>query len=196
MMWSKHSRRIDPIGRSAKPFCQGEADAVGGLVPDAHGAQSACDDRAIDLIPIADEIFWGIIPREGLRYLTRNPPRCRVCCDVDPDEVSAIEPDDDEGIEQVETGSWDNEQVHSGNIRRVITQEGPPPLAWRSSPFDNVLDDARLHDLKPELEQYATYYNPASEHPSGYVIDKKRFCWLGCDPAGYFGFCRARSVMD
>jgi len=28
-MWSKHSRRIDPISRSAKPFCQGEAGAVG-----------------------------------------------------------------------------------------------------------------------------------------------------------------------
>src|SRR6202049_3757196 len=40
------------------------------------------------------------------------------------------------------------------------------------------------------------FYNRASEHPSGYVIDEKRFCWLGCDPAGYFGFCRARSVMD
>src|SRR5258707_7947836 len=29
MMWSKHSRRIDPISRSAKPFCHGEAGAVG-----------------------------------------------------------------------------------------------------------------------------------------------------------------------
>src|ERR1019366_1063341 len=29
MMWSTHSRRIDPINRSAKPFCQGEAGAVG-----------------------------------------------------------------------------------------------------------------------------------------------------------------------
>jgi hypothetical protein len=28
-MWSKHSRRIDPISRSAKPLCQGEAGAVG-----------------------------------------------------------------------------------------------------------------------------------------------------------------------
>ncbi len=98
--------------------------------------------RAIDLIPIADEVFWRIIPREGLRCLTRNPLRCRVCCDVDPDEVSAVEPDDDEGIEQVETDSRDNEQVHSGDIRRVITQEGPPPLAWRSSPFGHVLGDA------------------------------------------------------
>jgi hypothetical protein len=29
MMWSKHSRRIDPINRSAMPFCHGEAGAIG-----------------------------------------------------------------------------------------------------------------------------------------------------------------------
>jgi hypothetical protein len=37
---------------------------------------------------------------------------------------SSVEPDDDEGIEQVETDSWNNEQVHGGNVRRVVTQEG------------------------------------------------------------------------
>jgi len=56
-----------------------------------------------------------------------------------------------------------------------------------------VLDEEHLRRI---LKNYADYYNRASEHPSGYVIDEKRFCWLGCDPAGYFGFCRARSVMD
>src|SRR6478609_9232210 len=112
------------------------------IVPNAHGAQSTGDNRAIDLVPIADEILWGIIPGKCFRDLTRNPFGRRVCCDVDPDEVSAVEPDDDEGIEQVETDSRDNEQVHSGNIRRVITQEGPPSLAWPSSPFDHVLGDA------------------------------------------------------
>src|SRR5208282_6693768 len=29
MKWSTHSRRIDLISRSAKPFCQGDAGAVG-----------------------------------------------------------------------------------------------------------------------------------------------------------------------
>jgi hypothetical protein len=58
------------------------------LVPDAHGAQSACDDGAVDPIPIANEVLWGIIPRKCLRYLTRNPFCRRVCCDIDPDEVS------------------------------------------------------------------------------------------------------------
>src|SRR5712664_3158675 len=33
MMWSTHSRRIDPISRSATPFCQGEAGAVGFTEP-------------------------------------------------------------------------------------------------------------------------------------------------------------------
>jgi hypothetical protein len=32
--------------------------------------------------------------------LTRNPIRCRVCSDIDPDEVSAVEADDHEGVEQ------------------------------------------------------------------------------------------------
>jgi hypothetical protein len=35
-MWSTHTRRIDPISRSAKPFCQGEAGAVG--FPCVHAA--------------------------------------------------------------------------------------------------------------------------------------------------------------
>src|SRR5450432_328622 len=153
MMWSTHSRRIDPISRSAKPFYQGEAG--GRLVPDAHGAQSACDNAAIDPIPIADEVVRSLIPRKRLRYLTCNPFCRRICCDVDPDQVSAVEPDNDEGIEQVETDSWNNEQVHGGDVRRVVTQEGPPSLAGRRPSFDHVLGDARLRDLNPELEQFA-----------------------------------------
>src|ERR1700686_54162 len=126
----------------------------GRLVPDAHGAQSARDDAAIDPIPIADEVVRSLIPRKCFRYLTCNPFSGRICCDVDPDEVSAVEPDDDEGIEQVETDSWNNEQVHGGNVR-VVAQEGPPSLAGRRPSFDHVLGDAGLRDLKPELEQFA-----------------------------------------
>src|SRR6202795_1538333 len=124
-------------------------------VPDAHSAQSAPDDAAIDPIPIADEVARGLIPRKSLDDLTRNPFGRRIYCDVDPDKVPVVEPDDDEGIEQVETDSWNNEQVHGGNVRRVVTQEGSPSLAGRPSPFDHVLGDARLRDLKPELGQFA-----------------------------------------
>jgi hypothetical protein len=41
----------------------------------------------------------SLIPWKGLRYLVRNPLRGRICCNVDPDKVSAVQPNDDEGIE-------------------------------------------------------------------------------------------------
>src|SRR5258707_6717839 len=92
-------RSDQPFGKAILP----RRGWCGRLVPDAHGAHSACDDAAIDPVAIADQVARGLIPRKCLRYLTCNPFRRRICCDVDPDEVSAVEPDDDEGIEQVET---------------------------------------------------------------------------------------------
>src|SRR6202035_682542 len=101
------------------------------------------------------EVGRSLIPRKRLRYLTCNPFCGGICCDVGPDDISTVEPDDDEGIEQVETDSWNNEQVHGGNVRRVVMQEGLPALAGWPLPFDHVLGDARLRDLKPKLEQFA-----------------------------------------
>ena len=66
-------------------------------------------DAAIDTVAIGDEIVQSLTQRKCLRYLTCNPFGRRIFCDVDPEEVSAVEPDDDEGIEQVETDSWNNE---------------------------------------------------------------------------------------
>src|SRR5207245_9209133 len=123
----------------------------GRLVPDAHGAQSACDDAAIDPIPIADEVARSLIPRKGLRYLTCNPFGRGICCDVDPNDISAVQPDDDEGIEQVETDSWNNEKVHGGNVRRVVTQEGSPSVAGWSPSLDDVLGGARLCYVESQL---------------------------------------------
>src|SRR5467141_1486061 len=130
-------RPDQPFGKSILP----RRGWCGRLVPDAHGAQSACDYGTIDAIPIS-KVLWGIIPRKRLGYLTRNPLRCRVCCDIDPDEFSAVKADDDEGIEQVEADGWDNQQIHGGNVRRVVTQEGSPFLARRPTPLDHILGDA------------------------------------------------------
>ena len=131
-MWSTHSRRIDPISRFGKAILPGRG-RCGRLVPDAHGAQSARDDRTIDAIPVVDHAARSFIPRECFCDLSRNPFRGRICCDADPGQFSAIEPDDDEGIEQGETDSWNNEQIHCGNVRRVVTQEGPAIPAIRES---------------------------------------------------------------
>jgi hypothetical protein len=89
-------------GRVFKGRIKRVIDAVSQFVADAHGSQSMPDGNAIDLIPIADKVARGLIPRECLCDLARDPVRGRMRCDVDPDEVSAGQPHDDEGIEQVE----------------------------------------------------------------------------------------------
>jgi hypothetical protein len=70
--------------------------------------QPACHNGTVDLIPVPDHISRSPIPGKSLGDLTRNPLRCRVGCDVDRDEISAIKPDDDEGIEQVEANGRDD----------------------------------------------------------------------------------------
>src|SRR6202008_3703935 len=155
MMWSTHSRRIDPISRSAKAFCQGDAGVMGlSRMPMARNRRMTTLPY-IDPVPIADQVAGGFIPRECLCDLARNPFGRRIYGDVDPDQVPAVEPDDDQGIEQVETDRWNHEQVHGGDVWRVVMQEGPPSLAGRSLPLDHVLGNARLRDLKPKFEQAA-----------------------------------------
>src|ERR1700680_2452275 len=144
-------RSDQPFGKAILP----RRGRCGRLVPDAPGAQSARGDAAIDPVAIADEVVRSLIPRKRLRYLTCNPFCRRICCDVDPDEVSAVEPDNDEGIEQVETESLNNEQGDGGTSRRVVPQEVSPFLAGRPPSFAHLLGDARLCDLNPELEQFA-----------------------------------------
>jgi|GEM_PF-1556785 hypothetical protein len=99
-------------------------DWCSGFIPDTHGAQSACDDGAIDAIPITDEVVWSLIPRECLCYLTRNPFRRRMACNVDPDEVSTIQPHDDEAIEQIKANGRDNNKsmaaMSSAWLRRKV----------------------------------------------------------------------------
>src|SRR6266516_5060836 len=46
------------------------------------------------------------------------------------------QPNDDERIEPVEADGRNDEQVHGGDVRRVVTQEGAPALGRRSTSLD------------------------------------------------------------
>src|SRR5258706_11050548 len=71
-----------PPDRSEQPFGKAilpRRSWCARLVPDPHGAQSACDDCTVDPIAIPDHVTRSSIPRKRLGYLTCNPLRCR--CD-------------------------------------------------------------------------------------------------------------------
>jgi hypothetical protein len=37
--------------------------------------------------------------------------------------------------QQVKAHCWNNKQVHGGDVRCVVTQEGVPPVGWRAAPL-------------------------------------------------------------
>src|ERR1700681_3402179 len=95
MHLAQYNHMIDALApdRSDQPFGKAVLPRqgwCGGSVPDAHGAQSAGDDAAIDPIPIADEVARSLIPGKCLRYLTCTPFSRGICSDVGPDEVSPV----------------------------------------------------------------------------------------------------------
>ena len=64
-------RSDQPFGKSILPrrrWCRR-------LVPNAHGAQSACDDAAIDPVAIADEVVRSLIPKEMPSLFDGQPIR-------------------------------------------------------------------------------------------------------------------------
>src|SRR5215467_14193365 len=69
---------------------------------------------------------------------------------------------------------------------------------WRSVKYEEVYLRAydSVSEARTSIGRYLDFYNPASQHPSGYVVEGKKLCWSGCDPAGYLGFRRARSAID
>jgi hypothetical protein len=42
--------------------------------------------------------------------------------------TSPSRPDDDENVEQLESGARNHEQIHGGDLRRVVAKEGEPSL--------------------------------------------------------------------
>jgi len=65
---------------------------------------------------------------------------------------------------------------------------------WRSLKYEDVYlkGYAGGREAWAGIASWIAYYKRASQHPSVYVAEGKRLFGSGCDPAGYFGFRRAR----
>jgi hypothetical protein len=73
-------------------------------------------------------LSYRVATRLNCLSLLSDPLRRRVSCDVDPDEISAINPYNNQAVQQFEANGRDHEQIHGGNVRSVVSQEGLPPL--------------------------------------------------------------------
>ncbi len=68
---------------------------------------------------------------------------------------------------------------------------------WRSVKYEEVYlrGYGSVAEARCSIGRYLDFYNPASQHPSGYVIEGKRFCRSGCGPEGYFAPHPARLTI-
>lgn len=86
-------------------------------------------------------------------------------------------------IERIKPGQPQQNGRHE-RMHLTLKQE-----ATRPPGLNSLQQQARFDAFRQE-------YNRASQHPSGYVIEENRLCWSEFDPAGCFGFFRARSVRS
>jgi hypothetical protein len=64
-------------------------------------------------------------------------------CYIDPDKISAAQPDEDEDVEQFESDARNDEQVPAGDLRRVVANESEPCPRGRCC-ADSVEGDRRF----------------------------------------------------
>src|SRR6266446_7095118 len=86
--WSRHSRRTEPMSRSAKGFCHGlwrRQDLV-----DPHALHSLSERMSVDLIAIAEEVGRGGVVWEGVHDLLGRPGGGGMLGDVEVEDAPAI----------------------------------------------------------------------------------------------------------
>ena len=117
-------RADEPFNVSVLPGRAGR----GWSVADAHRPDPLPDDDTVGAISIADEVAGRLVPRKGLGDLAGNPFGGWVCGDVGPDQTASLKMDDRQAIEQLEVDGRNDEQIDSGDLRRVIAKEGLPAV--------------------------------------------------------------------
>src|SRR5262249_49188176 len=73
----------------------------------------------------------------------------------EPEKLSSTMADDQKSKQALKGQGRDQAKVDCWNCIRMVAQECPPRLRWRSSVFDHVVGDGRLGDLEAKLEQFA-----------------------------------------
>jgi hypothetical protein len=120
--------------RSDQPFCEAilpRCSRCYRFVSDAHCTNVAQGELAIDAIVISDEVARRLIPGECLRELARKPFCSRILCHVNPEQLSPVQPDYDEGIKQAEPDGRDYEQNRDVDLPAKFNRLDTLPMRSR-----------------------------------------------------------------
>src|SRR2546425_1963614 len=116
------NRPDDALGEGILPGrAWGDEDLV-----DPHALHPPREHVAVDGVAITEQVLGRGLFREGLDKLLGGPSGGRVVGHIDVDEFPASVPKDNEPEEQAERQGRDYEEVDSGDLIAVRSQEGAP----------------------------------------------------------------------
>ena len=87
---------------------------------------------AIRGVAVTDEVARCLIPWECFGDLAGDPLGGWICCHIGPDELSPLQTQDDQPVEQFEPDRRNDEQIDAGDVGGVIAQESVPTRRARA----------------------------------------------------------------
>src|SRR5665648_483493 len=123
------------------------------MVTNAHCADPLQEDSTIRGVSIPNEISRGVVPRERLGDLARDPLRGWVCRHAKRHPKSSSVAHYDKTIQNLECDRRQDKEIDRRDAVDVIAEKRPPALRWRPRVAAHVPSDRRLGDLEAELEQ-------------------------------------------
>src|SRR5450759_5561516 len=121
-------------------------------MPMAHRRCTKAGPYEVSLIP--DEVSRGLVPRESLGDLARDPLRSRVSRHAKRQPNSSSMPYDDKTIKHPERDRWKDKKVDRCDAVGMAAQKRAPALRWRPRVAAHIPSDYRLSDFEAELEQF------------------------------------------
>jgi hypothetical protein len=118
------------MSRSAKAFCQ-RAGGRGQYFTDSHALHALPERVTVDLVPIAEEIGWHRILREGTDDLLGGPGGGGMLGDVEVEDAAALVGEHDKDEEDAQLRGGHREEIDSDQVPDMVGEERAPGLGGR-----------------------------------------------------------------
>src|ERR1039458_10006580 len=152
-MWSRHSRRIEPMSLSTYAFCQGERNAIGrSRIPMARRRCTKTGPYEVSRSRMRYRGAWS----HGKASVIWREIHSAVGFSVTPNDAQNLSsmPYDDKTIEDPECDCWKDKKVDRCDAVGMVAQKRAPALRWWARVAAHIPSDCRLSDLEAELEQF------------------------------------------
>src|SRR5262245_3589347 len=94
-------------------------------------ARTRAECPTIGFVSVPQQIARCSVPGKRLGHLARKPILRGIWCDLKVDNPSAINPQHDQGVAQLERRRGDHEHVNCRDVWKVVAQKAPPGRGGR-----------------------------------------------------------------